>query len=301
MKRILLLTYIFCALLVFSCDMLEKHVQEGFPIYLSVRSETSAEDGVKSPYTVTSPSVNNPLSAKVLVSTTQYEYDNTAEDQNPKDGQTGPIAIHTNATFTGTEKQLLNGALYNSNPSNQSLVYFSALHPQDKWTITGNTGSKNYTASYTFSGKEDVMFAPVTTGSYNSLPLPQLIFKHLLTYIKLYIYAESEEVSKAWGKITSVKIKNAHDMGNGSNKVTVDLSSSDQSASFTPVQDYAASFYYSQNDMDFPGSSGYELPYSITPPAEEAAYVLMAPVTALEADKIDSSLKVDEFDIIIES
>ncbi len=301
MNRFLSYISIFGAILVFSCNKLDNQLQEGHPVYLQVCSENAASDGVKSPYTVTVPSVENPLSAKVLVSTVKNEYSNTAGNPTPDDGQTGPVAIHTNATFTGAEKQLLNGVLYNSDPAKQPVVYFSALHPQENWHVTGSSGSKNFKAEYTFSGKEDVMFAPVTTGSYNSTPLPQLVFGHLLTYIKLYIYAESEEVSKAWGEITSIKIRNAHDMGHGSNVATVDLSSEPQTVSFTPVENYEASLFYAGSDKDFPGTGGYELPYSNAAPAKEVAYVLMAPVTAKATDDHDSSLMIDEFEIVIVS
>ena len=308
MKKILFATYMLMAWGLFSCDSLEKDTDKGSPIYVSVSTDHNNGIQLKSPYLSNVPSANNPLSAKVLVSTTEYEYDDTSDALYPDNGEDGKIAIHSNVTFTGPANQLINGASYNGNAEKQGLVYLCALHPQgsedNDWNITGATGEKNYKASFTFSGKEDVMFAPQTTGSYNRQNIPVLSFKHLLTYLKLYIYAESEAVSDAWGNITSIKIKNAHDMGDGSNIIEVNLSESylaaDSPVTFTAVPDFKADLYEPETDMVFPSEEdGFVIPYSNTAPEKETAYVLMAPVNALSADIYDSSFLVNEFDIII--
>ena len=308
MKKIFFATYLLMAFGMLSCDSLEKDAEKGVPIYVSVSADSNIESQVKSPYLSTVPSANNPLLAKVLVSTTEFEYDDTSDALYPDNGEDGKIAIHSNVTFTGSENQLINGASYNGNAEKQGLVYLCALHPQgaegNVWNITGTAGEKNYKASFVFSGKEDVMFAPQTIGSYNRQNIPVLNFKHLLTYVKIYIYAETEAISDAWGNITSLKIKNAHDMGDGSNILEVNLSESfltaESPVTFIPVSDYEAYMYEPVTDNVFPSEEGgFVIPYSSTAPKEESAYVLMAPVNARATDMYDSSLLANEFDIII--
>lgn len=298
MYRYLKYVYMLALLALVSCSGFEDHAGQGYPIYISASLEEEIGDltEVKAPYISTAPSVQNPLGALVLVSTTEDEYANTGEN-----GQDGPVKYHTNATFTSTSSQLLSGPLYNSDPLKQPMVYFSALSPQNNWTITGTEGGKNYKARYVFDGTQDLMFASKESGKYNGQK-PVLVFRHLLTYMKLFIYAENEDVSKAWGKINTITISNAHDMGNGSKALNIDLSNplngTVPNVSFEEQDNCTMSFYDVATNSLFPSADGYGLQYSA---AKEVAYVMMAPVTALETDPLDNSLKVDEFVISIRS
>lgn len=293
MKRSLHITYIMLTLVAISCNRLSVDISDTHPIYMSAVMQENIGNAVKSPYTAEIPSSSAPLAAKVLISTDPNSYSHTGQD-----GTLGPIGIHTNARFTSGESQLLNGALYNGDKSKQGDVYFSALHPQNDWTIS-NDGKK---ASYTFSGTQDVMFAPETIGRYASSTeksnsqTPTLEFCHLLTYIKLYLYAASEEVAHAWGKVTSITIRNnSIDMGHGSKTVTIDLKTGNPE--FVNQENYEASFY-TETDTIFPEANGHTLSFPNAPPTENA-YVLMAPVIAKAADLEDQNRLIPEFEIVI--
>ena len=275
-----------------SCDRMED-ARDVHSIYIDVSTDDDSKSTeTKTPYPATVPSSSNPLETKVLVSTSEYAYPSSGEDGT--NTHNGKIAVHTNARFTSGSSQLLNGALYNGDESKQPMVYFSALHPQDGWSVSGTAGNKNYKASFIFNGSQDVMFAPQTTGKYNDHN-PSLNFKHLLTYIRLSVYAEDENVSNAWGKITSIKIRNTADMGKGSGKVIVDLSKEydDTAVEFETTQDHQTPFYgKGTNDV----CQDMVIPYPATN-KEEVAYALMAPVMAKSKDDYNTTMLIPEFEI----
>ena len=181
--------------------MPEKGLDEKSLIYLS-----AGTGAVKSPYTNETPSENSPLNALVCVSTDDFLF-----PLDGKDGtEDGTIGKHIHAQFQSGTSQLINGAYYNrSYPMD---VYFSAFHPQSGWTFTDNN-----TASLTFNGSHDVMFAPQVSGKYGNDTPPTLEFHHLLTWLKLEISAESDAVATAWGPLKSITIES-------SNNVSIDLS-----------------------------------------------------------------------------
>ena len=286
--------FLFLMLAAMSCDRMED-ARDVHSIYIDVSTDDDSKSTeTKTPYPATVPSSSNPLETKVLVSTSEYAYPSSGEDGT--NTHNGKIAVHTNARFTSGSSQLLNGALYNGDESKQPMVYFSALHPQDGWSVSGTAGNKNYKASFIFNGSQDVMFAPQTTGKYKDHN-PELEFKHLLTYIRLSVYAESEEVSNAWGDITSIKIRNTADMGDGSQKIIVDLSKNYDATSveFEKSAGYESGFWCIGTDVEFPNTS-CTLPY---PKADvkEVAYVLMAPVMAKSKDDYNTTMLIPEFEI----
>lgn len=293
MKKILYI-FLFMMFAVMACDRMED-ARDVHSIYIDVCTEDESNAAeTKAPYLATVPSSSDPLEAKVLVSTTSYEYPATGEDGS--ESYSGKIAVHTDARFTNGSSQLLNGALYNGDEAKQPMVYFSALHPQTGWYVSGTSGSTDYKASFTFNGSQDVMFAPQTTGKYKDHN-PELEFKHLLTYIRLSVYAESEEVSNAWGDITSIKIRNTADMGDGSQKIIVDLSKNYDATSveFEKSAGYESGFWCIGTNVEFPNTS-CTLPY---PKADvkEVAYVLMAPVMAKSKDDYNTTMLIPEFEI----
>ena len=317
MKSLQILSFLFLVITVVSCGKMEKDINRGSLIYVS----TSVEDGfgvnasTKVPYTHTGPISSNSsshLDAMVLVSTSAYEYKNTGSDGS--DAYNGVIGMHLPSVFRGSSEQVLNGPIYNKDK--QTYVYFSALSPhpaQNGWNVSENGKS----ASFKFDGTQDVMFAPQVSGSYDlanpvSSAEPQhpiLKFNHLLTLINLSVYAESEEVKNAWGNITSLIIRNAHDMTDySSNSITLNLDkrfSDPEAVVFHKAEQVLnMPFYANGTGNVFPGEdNNYELVWkptnavSFTPP--KVAYVMLAPVIALAKDKYDASLEAPEFEIVL--
>ena len=202
-------------------------VQAGAPIYIS--ASIGDDPLTKAPYMpknnlgemIETPSPEYPLQTDVWGSTASFEFTEKFYDQDktkPYDGSAdnGEVAIHTDATFQSGEPQLLRAAIYNK--STKPTVYFVAFSPMsqgaEKWSTTDGTS-----ATYVFSGNDDVMFAPQVEGTYaqDYSKSPLLHFRHLLTWLRLEFKAESKEVSDSWGEIKSMTIRS-------SKTVTINLS-----------------------------------------------------------------------------
>lgn len=239
------------------------------------------------------PTVSHPLNVSVWASTTPDIFPNEGEN-----GSNDIVAIHTKAHFQSGAPQLLGEAIY---PKAQT-VYFVGLHPlsssDNSWTAT----SGNKDAQFTFTGKEDVMFAPQIHGQYNTAyhQSPQFHFYHLLTWLRIEMVAylgedeenstsltedqkklKREHVSKAWGKITALTLKNQKNIITISNLGNTTSSNYTSNVTFaSESSDVPCSLYYAGTDDVFPGTNGYEIPVNQT----EAAYVLCAPVVGIEKD-----------------
>lgn len=301
MKIISAYILLVAAVFAVSCDMLHTDDSEGYPVYITACTQniTVEEKESKAPYTAASPSGEHPLEALVLATTDSYKYKVVQGDN----GSAGPVHVHTAARFTGSDGQLLNGVLYNSDQTKQSKVYFSALSPQSGWTV--DAAGEN--AVFSFDGSQDVMFAPQTEGFYKTTVLPKLQFGHLLTLVNLHMYAENENVAFAWGKVKSVKIYTAQFQVKGSNKLNVSLSYP-QTIKFEENNDVLKKdFYYVKTNSSFPGNEFYELEYpsqnqtGFTAP--KVGYVMLSPVDAQALDPNDPShtLTVPEFKIAVET
>lgn len=246
-----------------------------------VRLSAVMDDGMESraPYMPTVPTPSSPLNAYIMASTTD---DGSYPDSDIDGTQAGgDVAVHTKATFQSGSSQLITGVYYNA--ISKPTVCFVAMHPWEGWMMADDDTK----ASFTFDGSDDVMFAPKTTGSYNSTPAPSLHFSHLLTLLKISISAENETVAQAWGPIKEMTIKSR-------NGVTVDLASNE--ISFTdPLT--TLPFYYTGTDSEFPDpGNGFSM--KTTP--EEVAYVLCEPVEAFATDPYGSN-RLTEYTISIES
>jgi len=220
----------------------------------------------RSPFEGTVPSEQEVLDALVCVSTTEFSFPSDGAD-----GTTdGTIGKHLNVQFQSKSSQLVNGAYYNKD--HVVPVYFIAMHPQSGWSFTDN----NTHVSFEFNGSHDIMFAPHTSGKYQAKN-PHLGFKHLLTWIKLEIQAESEDVATAWGPLESVTIE-------CKNQLSFDINKEFNTTDIEFSNDGSLSFYQTGTfpDQEFPGAGKYEM----TTTAVDAAYVLCAPVTATERDEI---------------
>ncbi len=233
------------------------------------------------PYILTAPNRNNPLNVAVWASTAQHVFTHT-DGANGKDGT---VALHTTANFTNGSEQLLNDAVYPKTDATTP-VYFVGLHPQTGWTTTDGKTAVNSTA---IDGKTDVMFAPQISGTYggntDNITWPTFHFHHLLTWLRIQMVAESEEVSKAWGRVTGLTIKSQKE-------ICIDLSKGETEiaeATTFSEDETDLKFYQTDTDEEFPGADGYGLkgPYGSTDYnsyIEEVAYVLCTPVEATEKD-----------------
>ena len=283
-------------------------VQTGAPIYIA--AALGDDITTKSPYIpkdnqgnlIETPSPAYPLQADVWGSTTKYVFTEEYYDQaktKPCDGsaESGKVATHTDATFQSGDPQLLRAAIYNK--ETKPKVYFVAFSPMSQGAERWGTSEDGESASYVFSGNDDVMFAPQVEGTYAQeySQSPLLHFRHLLTWLILEFKAESKEVSDSWGAVTSMTIRSK-------NTVTVDLTEGAyNTAPFAYDFDGQDNIAFS-NDVDinfykvveedsyvgdqvttvkkytddiFPqGNNDNLIPYLQT---EELAYVLCAPVT----------------------
>jgi len=261
MKRTII--YSICLMSLFSACQKQDSVEtdKNCSIYLSAGTVET-----RSPFEGTVPSEQEVLDALVCVSTTEFSFPSDGAD-----GTTdGTIGKHLNVQFQSKSSQLVNGAYYNKD--HVVPVYFIAMHPQSGWSFTDN----NTHVSFEFNGSHDIMFAPHTSGKYQAKN-PHLGFKHLLTWIKLEIQAESEDVATAWGPLESVTIE-------CKNQLSFDINKEFNTTDIEFSNDGSLSFYQTGTfpDQEFPGAGKYEM----TTTAVDAAYVLCAPVTATERDEI---------------
>ena len=316
-----LIYIIFAALLMTSCleGGIQETEQEGAPIYLSVVAEHS--EVTKAPYLLTIPNDTEDGILRTAIWATSFRegaegaytfyYRNPNPPLNGKNGtgdNEGQVAIHATADFDSGYPQLLDQAVY---PKAGTPVFFVGLHPQTGWSLE----SDDKVATYTFDGSQDVMYAPrregkyATTGSESLVfDAPQLKFWHLLTWMKVKMVAESEEVLDAWGKIIDIKITS-------NNKVTVEVSREDDevdnlintdivSYSSTTSHDGLLPLYSTGSDDLFPASAGYQLEYLSTEVKApiEVAYVLCSPVDAKSTDVVDGvDVEVAEYILHIET
>lgn len=298
-----------------SCEKNPAVSSEGQPIYL--RAFLSEIYQTKTPYEGTTPTMSNPLNVDVWASTTADIFKNegwTGHDDGK--GHKGMVSIHTQGHFQSGDPQLLSQAIYPVPESGNvpAPVYFVSMHPQsteDKaWTTPSSEENKGKIASYTFTGCEDLMFAPQVSGTYDTgdqgqivTNSPTLAFKHLLTRftVKMGITLGTGEnlmdVQNAWGPVTDLKIQ-AYNSQSGAlealNTVTIDLTKgesfsydSDLAYSYVDKTNPNASsigscmdFYSIGKDVKFPEGNSYVL----TDQKPELAYVMCAPVEASAED-----------------
>ena len=280
----------------------EQTDEDASHIYLSAGIGNS--ESTRAPYYPTdgnivlrTPTLEHPLNVSVWASTEDGVYPN--EDKNGKDGT---VAIHTNAHFQSGDPQLLGEAIYpkaQGQDGNAKTVYFVGLHPfSDSWTATDD----NKDAQFTFTGKEDVMFAPQISGTYGTAfdNSPQFHFYHLLTWLRISMVAylgedeensttltedekklKREEVSNAWGNITELTLKNQKNIITISNLGEATSDNYTSHVTFaSESSDVPCSLYHAGTDDVFPGTNGYAIPVNKT----DAAYVMCAPVQGVVKD-----------------
>ena len=319
MRRIIHISLLICLI---SCQQngLDA-VQVGAPIY--VAASVGGSTMTKAPYMpmdnkghmVETPSPEHPLKTDVWGSTTSYIFTEEFYDQEktrPWDGsdESGKVAIHTDATFQSGDPQLLRAAIYNKNT--KPTVYFVAFSPisqgAEKWVASEDGKS----ASFVFSGNDDVMFAPQVQGTYATdySKSPVLSYRHLLTWLRVEMQAESKEVSDSWGAIKSMTIRS-------NSNVKIDLQkeayNNDGTYNFENLvfsEETDLNFYKTIEEESYDGAqvtmkkkftdevfTDIKVPYL---KKEELAYVLCAPVVGTDKKVVDGEeIDAEEYVITI--
>lgn len=319
MRRIIHISLLICLI---SCQQngLDT-VQVGAPIY--VAASVGGSTMTKAPYMpmdnqghmIETPSPEHPLKTDVWGSTTSYIFTEEFYDQEktrPWDGsdESGKVAIHTDATFQSGDPQLLRAAIYNKNT--KPTVYFVAFSPisqgAEKWVASEDGKS----ASFVFSGNDDVMFAPQVQGTYATdySKSPVLSYRHLLTWLRVEMQAESKEVSDSWGAIKSMTIRS-------NSNVKIDLQkeayNNDGTYNFENAvfsEETDLNFYKTIEEESYDGAqvtmkkkftdevfTDIKVPYL---KKEELAYVLCAPVVGTDKKVVDGEeIDAEEYVITI--
>ncbi|MDF9829916.1 fimbrillin family protein [Parabacteroides sp. PF5-6] len=218
----------------------------------------------KAPYDETTPSEDHPLKARVLASTTSGSYS----------------SWHANGTMTFTGEELTPYDTEDFDGKNYYELtgdhYFCGLYPDTTWS------SPTTTASFTFTGKEDVMFAPqVTSDITQAASKPVFQFEHLLTRLNITLVGEDGGIPNAWGEITALALTSVP------NTVTVTLGGTDLEKAAPSYTGNATINAHLYSEDDTPVST--ETPVTILSLAtldedetpQPQAYILAAPVTAI--------------------
>ena len=238
----------------------------------------------RTPYQYEVPTMTQPLDVSVWASTTSGRFLNEG-----KNGSEGTVAIHTQAHFQSGAPQLLGEAIYPKNDNTP--VHFVGFHPQSSdtgWILQNDNNS----ASFTFTGKEDVMFAPQISGAYDTAyeNSPTFYFRHLLTWLRIEMIADMDEedvenrkaVAEAWGEIVSMTISSKKQVTvNNLSEGTFNSSNVIFSGEATDMN-----LYHTDTDNVFPNAGSQMIPYE---KLTEVAYVMCAPV-----DGDDMEYSVDE-------
>ena len=319
MRRIIHISLLICLI---SCQQngLDA-VQVGAPVYIA--ASVGGSTMTKAPYMpmdnqghmIETPSPEHPLKTDVWGSTTSYIFTEEFYDQEktrPWDGsdESGKVAIHTDATFQSGDPQLLRAAIYNKNT--KPTVYFVAFSPisqgAEKWVASEDGKS----ASFVFSGNDDVMFAPQVQGTYATdySKSPVLSYRHLLTWLRVEMQAESKEVSDSWGAIKSMTIRS-------NSNVKIDLQkeayNNDGTYNFENAvfsEETDLNFYKTIEEESYDGAqvtmkkkftdevfTDIKVPYL---KKEELAYVLCAPVVGTDKKVVDGEeIDAEEYVITI--
>lgn len=282
MKKLALL--LGCLLCLASCqEKLSENWDGDARMWLS--ADMDRLPATKTPYELATPNTDHPFDASVWASTTSCNYVELSGAA-ALGGDANTVGYHATVYFQDGESQLLRGDV--QYPKNYATVYFIGLHPNAGWSKAA-AGSDNTSTAYTFTGKEDLMYAPQVSSELGG-SRPLLHFFHLLTLIKVEVYAENNEVKASWGKLTSITL------GNQQTTLGIDLSSVPDVSSldFATRQGNVAdkvsfsgatsslSFYATGTDntltTEYP--SGCELATEAT----EVAYVICQPVDATAGD-----------------
>jgi len=228
----------------------------------------------RAPFSLNTPTADNPVTSAIWASTTSHSY------KGSQDTEPGPeatvIDYHNSTCFTSGDKQLLDHQLFY--PENKDMVYFVGLCPrsQDGWNVDESIpGSGQYdVAKHIFDGKTDVMYASeVKNNLDSSSKLPILTYRHVLTWIKFNVVADSQDAIDAWGKVRKITI---------SSNSRVNINVSTDTCTFDNLNPALPAYCYKKGvstDIAFENQS-----IELTTSPQEVAYTLCAAVIAGDAD-----------------
>lgn len=254
------------------------------------------------------PTMSNPLNVSVWASTNSgvflHKVDGSSGKPYDGSGDNDEVAIHTTAYFQSAAPQLLGEAVYPKNDTifndngtyevETNTVFFVGLHPKSETGGSSWKTSNGSDAEFTFTGKEDVMFAPQIFGTYGTdyADSPQFHFHHLLTLLRIEMVADKNEddiekkegVSAAWGKIISLKLIQQPNKVTVSNlgSVTKDNMASNVAYTNAGSNPVDMDLYHTGTDEVFPKNTDM-----IPVTQQEVAYVMCAPVTGEYKHTVD--------------
>lgn len=226
----------------------------------------------RAPFTLNTPTADNPVTSAIWASTTSHSYKGSQSSEPGPESDT--IDYHNSTCFTSGEKQLLDHQLFY--PENKATVYFIGLCPrsQDGWSVDKSSSGKYDIASHRFDGKTDVMYASeVSNNLESSAILPKLTYRHMLTWIKFNVVADSNDAIDAWGKLNKITIV-SNDRANIN--VSTDTCTFDNLNTALPAYCYKKGV---STDIAFENQS-----IELTTSPQEVAYTLCGAVLAGDAD-----------------
>lgn len=326
MKGIYLYLILVSSLLLSSCEKwgVDKDEYPAQYIYLSAGVDEGGK--TKTPYMQTTPTPDYHLNATVWASTTEDVYidkgwDGTQDVDADGDGTESEneraVSIHTYAFFQSSEPQLLGQAIYPppivpvvGDVKTAPPVYFVAMYPRSgdfkdnegqdlNWTTPLEGEYAGKTASYTFDGRQDVMFASKVSGQYDIehegaggssivTEVPDLTFRHLLTLFTVKIEAFREtgvslyDIQSAWGEVLELRIQQWNTSGWTEDTDTLTIKLSDGSVTYgKPDKQKYTKFYNTGFDTVFPAEDGG---FTLIDTPQEVAYTMCAPKEAVEGE-----------------
>ncbi|MDL2255431.1 fimbrillin family protein [Parabacteroides sp. OttesenSCG-928-K15] len=289
MKKYLVFALSVC--LLSACNSGENDLipEETDPVEITLSAKSLSIDvETKAPYTAETPGAKDSETKLVarVVSTNKVDKDNN----NTPDYTASTLYSNGQMTFTSTDGTA-DAVKYDSAvdnvtyyPADGSTIYLSGFYPYSTWTI-GKT-----TASFTFTGKEDVMYAWQKSnnkeGAQGTTPVvPNLEFNHLLTLLNVSVKAATSEAITAWGKITKIELIAAAGV-DSLNTVTVTMATKPtegENPMPTVVSPSNASttvpipFYLTGSDDKV--SSDSDKSITLTTSSVSSAYAMVAPIT----------------------
>ncbi|MDH6313582.1 hypothetical protein M2137_002372 [Parabacteroides sp. PFB2-10] len=301
MKKYLVFALSICLLSACNSGDNELIPEETDPVAITLSAKSLAI-GVetKAPYMDTTPGTTANLTARVVSSATSLEYKSLYSN-----GKMIFISSEGTPTAVGYETTPSTTTYY---PGSNSAIYFSGFHPYDTWTLPASDASGDAVkkASFTFTGKEDVMYAWQVSNTKDAAlggTVPNLEFNHLLTLLNVSVKADTDGKA-AWGNITGIDLIKAGGAAvEPLNTVTVTMAT--KPAEGTPIPAVVPSksgsttvvipFYHTGTDVavsevETGGDGDKVITLGTNFPDSPNAYAMVAPITA--TGTADFTLKI---------
>ena len=194
---------------------------------VKMMSRSAGEDA----YTGTVPSPDKELNAAVWFSLTSGSYPEASGTSEYN------LPVHTGINFksgTATFPDELTEEERPKYPTDGSPVYCVGFYPNTGWELVADDATK---ATHAITGKQDLMFAPEITGSWDSHFSTQH-YRHLLTWLKVCVCTTTAEAGSYWGKLQKITLNDVP------TSLTVDLTKKEKETDADPefVQKNAVAF-----------------------------------------------------------